>query len=177
MNGGMVVSMKPLRRSRSAEGREFLKVPYRGPDLLRQSIYNRGSAFSMEDRRALGLEGLLPAVVSTQDLQARRVYGHLQQKNDALEKYIGLAGLQDRNEYLFYRILIDHLEELLPIVYTPTVGLASKRYSHIFRRGRGIWITPDDRGRIREVLACTQFADVKLVVATDNQAILGIGWR
>ena len=138
-------------------------------------MYNKSSAFTLEERRIFGLEGLLPSVVSPVGLQAQRVYENIVRKTEPLERYVGLAALQDRNEYLYYRVLLDHLEEFLPIVYTPTVGQASKEFSHIFRRGRGIWITPEHRGRIREVLENAPYDGVRLVVATDNQAILGIG--
>jgi malic enzyme len=138
-------------------------------------MYNKSSAFTQDERRVFGLEGLLPAMVSTMETQARRIYENIARKADPLEQYIGLQALQDRNEHLYYRLLLDHLEEFLPVVYTPTVGRASKEYSHIFRRGRGLWITPANRGRIAAVLANAPFDRVRLIVATDNQAILGIG--
>src|SRR4051812_47373832 len=121
---------------------ETLAVPLRGQALLQHPMYNKGTAFTREERAALGLEGLLPEAVSTIEQQARRSFGHIQRKADPLEQYIGLASLQDRNEVLYYRVLLDNVEDLLPVVYTPTVGLACQRYSHIFRRGRGLWITP-----------------------------------
>ncbi len=167
--------MEKFRLGKTADGRPCLEVPYRGFDLLLHPMYNKSSAFTSEERVAFGLEGLLPKVVSTMTLQAERAYGHIARKTDPLEQYIGLAALQDRNEHLFFRVLLDHLDELLPIVYTPTVGQASKRFSHIFRRGRGIWITPIHRGRIASVLRNSPYAGVRLIVATDNEAILGIG--
>jgi len=115
-------------------------------------MYNRSTAFTRAERRALGLNGLLPATVATQEMQARRAYGNIARKADPLERFIGLAALQDRNEILFYRVLVDHLEEFLPIVYTPTVGRACQEYSRIFRRARGLWITPEHRGEIYEAL-------------------------
>jgi malate dehydrogenase (oxaloacetate-decarboxylating) len=147
----------------------------RGARLLSHAMYARGTAFTPPERKALGLEGLLPHHTSTMDEQARRAYAHLARKTDPLEKYIGLAALQDRNEHLFYRVLLDHLEELLSIVYTPTVGAACQEWSHIFRRARGLWITPEHRGRIREVLGNAPFDDVRLIVVTDNERILGLG--
>jgi malate dehydrogenase (oxaloacetate-decarboxylating) len=152
-----------------------LECPYRGLALLRHSMYSKGSAFTHEERVTFGMDGLLPAHVTTMDLQARRAYAAIRRKTDALEKYIGLAALQDRNEHLFYRVLVDHLDELLPVVYTPTVGRACQEFSHIFRRARGLWITPQHRGRIYDVLGGAPFDDVRLIVVTDNERILGLG--
>jgi malate dehydrogenase (oxaloacetate-decarboxylating) len=147
----------------------------RGQALLRDPMLNQGSAFGAAERRAFGLDGLLPCHVSTLEEQSRRAYDNIARKTDALEKYVGLAALQDRNERLFHRVLADHLEELLPIVYTPTVGRACQEFSHIFRRARGLWITPGQRGRIHEVLGNAPYADVRLIVVTDNERILGLG--
>jgi malate dehydrogenase (oxaloacetate-decarboxylating) len=152
-----------------------LAVLDRGTRLLRNPMYTKGTAFTDEERVALGLEGLLPHAVSTLDQQEKRVYANIARKQDALEKYIGLAALQDRNEVLFYRVVVDHIEELLPIVYTPTVGRACQEFSHIFRRSRGLWITPEHRGRIEQVLSNAPFGDVRLIVVTDNERILGLG--
>jgi malic enzyme len=138
-------------------------------------MFTKGTAFTREERLALGLEGLLPHAVSTMEQQSQRVYANIARKKDPLEKYIGLAALQDRNEYLFYRVLIDHIEEFLPIVYTPTVGQACQEFSHIFRRARGIWITPEHRGHIKDVLGNAPFDDIRLIVVTDNERILGLG--
>jgi len=138
-------------------------------------MFNKGSAFTREERSALGLEGLLPWACNTIEQQARRVYENLVRKTDPLERYIGLAALQDRNEHLFHHVLRDHLEELLPVVYTPTVGRACQDFSHIFRRARGLWITPADQGRVLQVLDNAPFEDVRLVVVTDNERILGLG--
>ncbi len=163
-------------RSSPGRGRRLrVEVPYRGSELLSQPMYNKSSAFTAEERRTFALEGLLPSVVSTMEQQATRVYENIIRKTDPLERYIGLMALQDRNEHLFYRLLLDHLDEFLPIVYTPTVGRASKMFSRIFRRGRGLWITPEHRGRIAEILRHSPFSNVRLTVVTDNQAILGIG--
>ena len=150
-------------------------MPYRGAQLLGDPMHNKSTAFTRDERAALGLEGLLPAAVSTMEQQARRAYANIVRKPDALERHIGLAALHDRNERLFYRVLGDHLEDLLPIVYTPTVGRACQEFSHIFRRARGLWITPDHRGRIHDVLGNVPLEDVRLVVVTDNERILGLG--
>ena len=152
-----------------------ISVPLRGQALLREALLNKDSAFTLEERAAFGLEGLLPAQVSTIDQQVRRAHDVITRKSDPLERYIGLLAIQDRNEHLFYRLLIDHMDEFLPIVYTPTVGLACQQYSHIYRRRRGLWITPDSRGRIAELLGNAPSSDVRLIVVTDNERILGLG--
>jgi len=156
-------------------GNPRIEVPCRGATLLRHPLYTKGTAFTPEERTAFALEGLLPQATSTLEQQGRRAYANIARKDDPLEKYVGLAALQDRNEHLFYRVLVDHIEELLPIVYTPTVGEACQTYSHIFRRGRGMWITPGHRGRIADVLGNAPFEDVRLIVVTDNERILGLG--
>jgi malate dehydrogenase (oxaloacetate-decarboxylating) len=150
-------------------------VRHRGSHLLSAAMYNKGSAFTREERAAFGLEGLLPAAVNTMEQQVARVMENLSRKTDPLEQYIGLVALQDRNEHLFYRVLCDHLEEFLPIVYTPTVGRACQQFSHIFRNARGLWITPEHRGRIYDILGNAPFDDVRLIVVTDNERILGLG--
>ncbi|MGH8481227.1 MAG: NAD-dependent malic enzyme [Nevskiaceae bacterium] len=167
--------MKRFVLTRNAEGRPVIEVPYRGAELLANAMYSKGTSFTREERRAFGLEGMLPYAVGTLELQRKRMYDNIVRKADPLEKYIGLAALQDRNEVLYYRLLVDHIEEFLPIVYTPTVARACQDYSHIFRRGRGLWITPQHKGRIHEVLGNVPFEDVRLIVVTDNERILGVG--
>jgi len=167
--------MEAYRRKKGVDRRERVEVRLRGTQLLNHPMYNRSTAFTREERRELGLEGLLPDVTSSMEQQARRAYGNIVRKSDPLERYIGLAALQDRNEHLFYRVLADHLEEFLPIVYTPTVGLACQQYSRIFRRARGLWITPEHKGRMSEVLTNNPYEDVRLIVVTDNERILGLG--
>jgi malic enzyme len=167
--------MEAYRRKKGADGRERVEVRLRGPQLLNHPMYNRATAFTRDERRELGLEGLLPDVVSSMEQQARRAYGNVVRKSEPLERYIGLAALQDRNEHLFYRVLGEHLEEFLPIVYTPTVGLACQQYSRIFRRARGLWITPEHKGRMSEVLTNNPYEDARLIVVTDNERILGLG--
>jgi malate dehydrogenase (oxaloacetate-decarboxylating) len=165
-----------FRLRRDDGGRDVLEVSQRGPAMLRQPLLNKGTGFTARERREFHLEGVLPTQFASIDLQARRIYAQICGYADPLQRYISLAALQDRNEHLFYRVLVDHLAELMPIVYTPTVGLATQRYSQTYRRARGLWITPDYRGRIAEVLRhASPWADVDLIVCTDNEAILGIG--
>lgn len=146
-----------------------------GPEILGQPLLNRDAAYTERQRDELGLRGLLPWRVATIEEQVALELEHLRRKADDIEKYIGLTALEDRNETLFYRLLVEHLEELAPIVYTPTVGEACRRFSHLLRRPRGVWITPDDVGRIPELMRNARKPDVRLIVATDNERILGLG--
>ncbi|MEO8207794.1 MAG: NAD-dependent malic enzyme [Chloroflexota bacterium] len=146
-----------------------------GSELLNQRLLTKDMAFPLDEREAFGLHGLLPDRVFSIDEQLDLEHEHIRRKPDALEQYIGLAALQDRNATLFYRLLAEHLEEYLPIVYTPTVGRACQEFSHIVRRTRGIWLTPADRDRIPETLRAAPFEDVRLIVVTDNERILGLG--
>lgn len=148
----------------------------RGHDVLRDPLLNKGTAFTAAERDHLGLEGLLPALHTDIETQARRAYGIVARHGAPLDRYLALAELQDRNETLFHRVLLDHLEEFMPVIYTPTVGEAAREYSTMFRRGRGVWITPEHRGRMVDVLRCASAGRrIRLLVATDNEAILGIG--
>jgi len=147
-----------------------------GRDLLREPLLNKGSAFSSEERKVFELEGLLPHQVLDIDKQACRVYKNINLFKDPLKKFVALAALQDRNEHLYFYLLQKHLEEFLPIVYTPTVGLATQKYSHVFQRGRGVWITPESAGSISKILRrAARGRQIRLIVITDNESILGIG--
>jgi malate dehydrogenase (oxaloacetate-decarboxylating) len=154
-----------------------VRIRARGRSVLSNPMLNRGTAFTHEERRALGLQGLLPSGVSTLEGQLRRVYAQYQRQPDDLAKNVYLANLRDRNEVLFYRLLTDHLEEMLPIVYTPTVGQAIERYSHEYRRPRGVFLSVNQPEEVETALRSYGLAgeDVDLLVATDSEGILGIG--
>ena len=161
---------------KKTEQGDTLEVSAKGGDLLRFPLFNKGTGFSHEERRRLDLEGLIPSRHNDIDTQAERSYRTIMFNPDPVGRHIGLAALQDRNEHLYFRVLSSHLEELMPIVYTPTVGKASEHFSRVFRRARGIWITPTHRGRIEEVLRkAAPYSGVQLMVVTDNESILGIG--
>ena len=147
-----------------------------GYELIRSSLLNKGTAFTPQERTEFGLHGLLPNQHNTIAQQGRRVYEQISALDKPLDKYVSLSALQDRNETLFYAVLNTHLSDLMPIVYTPTVGLATQHFSHVFQRGRGLWITPDFQGHMVDVLRkVANEHTVRLIVATDSESILGIG--
>lgn len=149
-------------------------IPH-GFDLLRDPALNKGTAFSEEERSALKLRGLLPPRVFTLQEQELRVLGNYHRKTSNLEKYIFLMSLQNRNEHLFYRTVLNNIEEMLPIIYTPTVGEACGQYAHIFREPRGLYLSARDKGRIGEVMGNWHTRDVSIIVVTDGERILGLG--
>ncbi len=147
----------------------------RGTTLLQDPTLNKGTAFTEAERDVLGLRGLLPAHIATQEEQVERVLENFRRKSTDLERYINLAALHDRNETLFYRVVVDNPDEMMPIIYTPTVGLACQQFGHIFQRPRGLFISARDRGRIAGILRNWPHRDVRIIVVTDGERILGLG--
>jgi malate dehydrogenase (oxaloacetate-decarboxylating)(NADP+) len=147
----------------------------KGLDLLRDGRLNKSTAFTHEERMQLGLAGLLPYSISMQQLQMERALANMRRKTSDIEKYLFLLALQDRTERLFVKLVDQHVEEIMPLIYTPTVGQACKEFSHIFSRTKGFWITPDDRGHIAKNLENWPEEDIHVIVVTDGQRILGLG--
>ena len=147
----------------------------RGMDLLNRQGLNKGTAFTAKERTDLDLHGLLPPHIETLDEQVVRAYEAYQQKDDDLERHIYLRALQDTNEVLFYRLLLDHIEEMTPMVYTPVVALACEQFSHIYRRPRGLFISYPLRDSISTLLRNRPNPNVDVIVVTDGERILGIG--
>ena len=149
--------------------------PKHGIDLLQDPRLNKGTAFTERERDALRLRGLLPPRVFDIEAQLERIMENFRAQRSDLDRYVYMVALQDRNETLFYRAVLDHLAEMVPIIYTPTVGEACARFGHIYRRPRGLYVSAEDRGRVREVLRNWPQADVGVVVVTDGERILGLG--
>lgn len=146
-----------------------------GAALLRDPVFNKDAAFTEKEREMLGLRGLLPARVQTMEEQVQRTLENLRKKPNDIEKYLYLISLQDRNKTLFYRVVIDHIKEIMPLIYTPTVGQACLEYGHIFRRPRGLFISLKDRGRMVELLRNWPNLDIRIIVVTDGERILLLG--
>jgi len=158
-----------------ASGKRYLPVEERGQQLLSDSLLNKGTAFTLEEREAFGLRGLLPPQPSTLEEQLARVRSQWDAKPTPVEKHIFLAGLLNHNETLFHRFVVENLQETVPIVYTPTVAEACRHWSRMNRHARGIYVTPADRGQIARVLRNRGIDEAAVVVVTDNERILGIG--
>src|SRR5213593_110586 len=167
-------------RAHQQEARENLTPPTRGAraagtEVLNLPLMNKGTAFTEDERSDLGLQGLLPPHVETLDEQVTRAYEAYTRKTDDLERHIYLRALQDTNEVLFYRLLLDHIEEMTPMVYTPVVALACQQFSHIYRRPRGLFISYPLRDSIATLLQNRPNPEVDVIVVTDGERILGIG--
>src|SRR5208283_4748125 len=148
--------------------------PTRGMALLRDPLLNKGTAFTEQERDALGLRGLLPAHVLSMKAQADRVLTNLRKLPNDLEKYVALTELHDRNDTLFFRVVCDNIDEIQPLIYTPTVGLACQRFGHIFQRPRGMFISINDRGHVADILRNWPLP-AGIIVVTDGERILGLG--
>ncbi len=146
-----------------------------GVDLLRSPAHNKSTAFTEQERDRYGLRGLLPAAIGSMQTQMNRVLANIRRKESDIEKYIFLSALQDRNERLFYRLVMENFEEIMPLIYTPTVGQACREFANIFRTEKGFYVTANDRGRIREILDNWPHRDIRIIVVTDGERILGLG--
>ncbi|XP_056421948.1 NADP-dependent malic enzyme [Hyla sarda] len=173
------MSSKVGKQDQQAEGQDskltFQYTRKRGYDITRDPHLNKGMAFSLEERLQLGIHGLLPPCFLSQDVQVLRVLRNYERQKCDLDRYILLMGLQDRNEKLFYKVLTSNIERFMPIVYTPTVGLACQQYGLAFRRPRGLFITIHDRGHISTLMKSWPENEIKAVVVTDGERILGLG--
>ncbi len=149
--------------------------PYRGVKILHDPVRNKGTAYTEAERDYLQLRGLLPPRVHSIAEQELRVLSNIRDKATDLERYLYLVSLQDRNETLFYRVVMNHIEEMMPYIYTPTVGKACQEFQHIFRQSRGFYISIEDKGRIKEILENWPHRDAKIIVVTDGERILGLG--
>lgn len=156
-------------------GRDTLRTGLTGFQLLETPMFNKGTAFTERERRDFGLDGLLPPHVTSVEEQLERTYGEFSFKPSAMEKHIYLRSLQDRNEVLYYSLLLNHLEEMMPLVYTPTVGDVCRHFSHIYRRPRGIFVSYPNQGEIDRILDNRLFRDIDIIVVTDGERILGLG--
>ena len=148
---------------------------HQGVRILHDPVRNKGTAFTEAERDALNLRGLLPARVHSMAEQELRVLGNIRAKPTDLERYLYLIALQDRNENLFYRVVMNHIEEMMPILYTPTVGQACEEFQHIYRKPRGFYVSLNDKGRVRDILKNWPHKDARIIVVTDGERILGLG--
>lgn len=157
------------------ESKRSLYIPYAGPILLEFPLLNKGSAFSIEERNDFNLNGLLPETVESIEEQAERAWRQFQDFKNNNDKHVYLRNIQDTNETLFYRLLDNHLEEMMPIIYTPTVGAACEHFSEIYRRARGLFISYPNRANIEDMLQNATKQNVKVIVVTGGERILGLG--
>ena len=148
---------------------------HRGVKILHDPVRNKGTAFTDAERDELNLRGLLPPRVHSMAVQELRVLANIREKTSDLEKYLYLIALQDRNENLFYRVVMNNIEEMMPLIYTPTVGKACQEFQHIYRRPRGFYVTMEDKGKIKEILKNWPHKDARIIVVTDGERILGLG--
>ena len=156
-------------------GERYLAVPVKGNQLLMEPLLNKGTAFTRRERDELDLHGLLPPAASTTKQQLDRAYENFLSHPTDLNKYIYLTALHDRNEVLFYRLLYEHIDEMMPIVYTPVVGEACQKFSHIYRRGRGVYIAYEQKNDIERILVNSGVTNPSVIVVTDGERILGLG--
>jgi malate dehydrogenase (oxaloacetate-decarboxylating) len=173
LGGSIMIDIQEVLDERSGEA--ILEIPLRGRSLLDCSLLNKGSAFSEEERSDFSLVGLLPARVSTLEEQAARRYRDYVEKPTDLERFLFLRALQDRNETLYYRLLADHVAEVLPVIYTPEVGEICQRYSHLYHRPRGLFLSYPQRHEMDALLANRPYCQVDVIVVTDGERILGLG--
>ncbi|MBF0297617.1 MAG: NAD-dependent malic enzyme [Oligoflexia bacterium] len=167
--------MKFCTKFDSISGKKYISIDTKGQAVLTNAIINKGSAFTKKEREELDLQGLLPPAVSSMKIQLERTYENYQANANNLQKYIYLTALQDRNETLFYRLLFEHIEEMMPIVYTPVVGEACCKFSHIYRKPKGLYINYNDKDQIEKILYNSNITNPSIIVVTDGERILGLG--
>ncbi len=167
--------MKLSIRIDASTGQKYMAVPQKGIAVLLDPHTNKGTAFTNHERDELDLHGLLPPIVSTMKQQLERTYENYEAKTSDIERFIYLTSLQDRNETLFYRLLYEHIDEMMPVVYTPVVGEACQKFSHIYRRPRGLYISHQSREAIEKTLRNCGISDPSVIVVTDGERILGLG--
>ena len=157
------------------EFKKMISELHGGSHILHEPLLNKGTAFTQKERDTFGLHGLLPPRVTTIEEQKNRILMNFNSKSNDIEKYLYLMGLHDRNETLFYRIVIDEIETMMPVIYTPTVGEACQKFGYLFRRPRGLYISYRDHNNIKNVLLNWQNKEVDVIVVTDGERILGLG--
>lgn len=173
--GALAQKKETMSVCKSIRTKKAFDTELRGVDVLRNPLINRGSTFTQEQRDRLGLRGLLPPVVSSAEEQVSRMRETLARCKTPLDKYLVLDSVQANNETLFYRLLVDYIDEYMPIVYTPTVGEVCQKYSHLFRYARGAFISANDKGHVRDIINNIPNEEVDVIVVTDGQRILGLG--